>query len=113
MVDFRCEEVETCQDAPVGAEVVLFHYFFVVYRVADVDVAFEGHGADCGIEVDDVGRGGGGGVPLVVGVQVGVEALHEGRFAGAGHAYADDGDGWVLLLHGGGGGRGCRLRGCR
>ena len=33
-------------------------------------------------------------------VQVRVNTLHEGRFAGAGHAYADYGH-WRLLLRGG------------
>ena len=76
LVDFGGEEVQGGHNAAVGAEVVLPHYFFVVDGVADVDVALEGYGPDCGIEVDDVGW-------LLLGVEVSVEALHEGGLAGA------------------------------
>ena len=41
-------------------------------------------------------------------VQVGVDALHEGCLAGAGHAYADDRDWGLLCGRGGGGGHGGR-----
>ena len=30
-------------------------------------------------------------------MEVGIDALHEGRLARASHAYADNGDGWLLL----------------
>ena len=51
LVDFGGEEIERGKDTAVGAQVVLFHYFFVVYRVPDVDVAVEGDGADGGVKV--------------------------------------------------------------
>lgn len=34
---------------------LLFHYFFVVYGVADVDVCFVGDVDYCWVEVEDVG----------------------------------------------------------
>ena len=57
MIDFCGEEIQRCKDASVGAKVVLLHDFFVVYRVADVDVGGEWDIADRGVEVQDVGRG--------------------------------------------------------
>ena len=55
LVDLSGEEIQRGEDAAVRAEVVLLHHFFVVNRVADVDVRGEGDGADGRIEVDDVG----------------------------------------------------------
>jgi hypothetical protein len=55
---------------------ILFHDFFVVYRVADVDVGFVGEVKDCWVEVEDIGR-------VSLGMEVDVETLHECCFAGA------------------------------
>ena len=74
LVNLRGEEVEGGEDAAVGAEVVLLHDFFVVDGVTDVDIAVEGDVADGGVEVDYVGR-------CTFGVEVGVDALHEGGLA--------------------------------
>ena len=76
MIDFSGEEVQGCEDAAVGAEIVLLHYFFVVYRVSNVNIAFKGNVADCWVEVDDVWW-------FSLGMKMGIYALHECRFAGA------------------------------
>ena len=57
------------------------HDLFVVDGVADVDVGVEGESAHGGVEVEQVGCGLGGWVLLVLGVEVCVDALDEGRFA--------------------------------
>ena len=54
----------------------MFHYFFVVHAVPDIDIGVERNGADGGVKVHDVGD-------VFLGVEVGVDALHEGGLAGA------------------------------
>ena len=54
----------------------MFHDFFVIYGIADVDVAVEGNGAYGGVEVDHVGG-------LALGMEVRVYSLHEGGLSGA------------------------------
>ena len=76
LVDFGGEEVQGCEYAAIGAEVVLLHYFFVVDRVADVDVAGKRNFPDGGVEVDYVGD-------VAFGVEVRVDPLHECGFARA------------------------------
>ena len=68
------EKVQRREDAAVRAEVVLFHDFFVVYRVPDIDVAVKGDITDGGIEVDYVGG-------RALGVEMRVDSLHKGCFA--------------------------------
>ena len=53
---------------------ILFHNFFVLYGVTDIDVRFVGEGQDGGVKVEDVGW-------FACCVQVHVETLHEGCFA--------------------------------
>jgi hypothetical protein len=83
LVDFGGKEIEGCENSTVGSEVVRFHYFFVVYAVANIDIAIEGNIAYGGIKVNDVWR-------CFLRVQVRVYALHEGGFARAWLRYVSE-----------------------
>ncbi|TLD03438.1 uncharacterized protein PgNI_11601 [Pyricularia grisea] len=56
LVNLCREQVQRCEDAAVGSQVVLLHDLLVVDRVADVDVAVERDVEHGRVEVDDIRR---------------------------------------------------------
>ena len=64
---------------------ILLHDLLVIDCVSDVNVGFKGNMGHCGIEVQDIGRS-----RVVLGVQIGIDTLHKGRFSSTGHANGDD-----------------------
>ena len=74
LVDFGGEEIQRGKDTTIGAQIILLHHFFIVNRVADVNIAIKRDIADGGVEVDNIWR-------RALGVEMGIDALHESCFA--------------------------------
>jgi len=101
LVEFGREEVERGEDTSVRAEVVpasishsslrmpsstigravdtpvsysLLHHLLVVDCISDIDICGVWHMSDGRVEIEDIRRG-------IFWVEIGVEALHEGRLA--------------------------------
>ncbi len=73
----------------------LLHDLVVVYRVSDVNVGLVRDVRYRGVEVEDI-RGSG----RCQGVQMGIQPVHESRFARASHSNGDDADWFLGLCHG-------------
>lgn len=56
LIELCGKKVKGGHDAPVGSQIVLFHNFFVVYSVPDVDIAGKNQFIDSRVEIDDVRR---------------------------------------------------------
>ena len=53
---------------------LLFHDFFVVDRIADIDITFERGRPHGGVKIDDIWD-------VLFGVKIGIDALHESRLS--------------------------------
>lgn len=78
------KQVQRGEDATIGAQIVLLHDLGIIDGIPDVNVCREGEVRDCWVEVQDVG------LFVCRSVEVRVEALHEGGFARAGHAFGTE-----------------------
>ena len=86
LVNFRCEQVERCDNGSVGSQIVFFHYFFVFNRISNIDVGTKRHLENSRIQVYHIWRS-------FLDVEMRVETLHERGLARPGHADTYDGVG--------------------
>jgi hypothetical protein len=70
LVEFGGEQVQGSDDGAVGSQVVLFHDFFVVDGVSNINVCSVSEVGDCGVEVKCVKW-------FLFGVQFQVQPLHQ------------------------------------
>jgi hypothetical protein len=101
LIDFCSEKVETSRYRTIWTKaisivnpsplVILFHDFFIVYTVADIDVCFVGDVDDCGIQVEDIGW-------FPCRMKMDIETLHECCFSRAYLSYERGGRRWLPAM---------------
>ena len=74
LIDFGGEEIQRGKDTTIRPEIILLHHFFIINRVADVNIAIKRDIEDGGVKIDNIWR-------RVLGVEIGIDALHKSCFA--------------------------------
>jgi hypothetical protein len=75
LIYFRGKKIERCENAPVWTQVISLHDFFIVDRVANVDVRCERHIQDRRVEVHYIWG-------FFLPMEMCIYSLHESGFAG-------------------------------